>query len=181
MHRPLELHPQSQCTAVTGIEVEATRPRPASLALLYRVSGSVNDLRLPALAATGRTDDLWRHTCFEAFIRGSNDAFYYEFNFSPSTQWAAYRFDGYRGGMEQTSGIGAPQIGTRTTGTGLELDVLLELDGLADLASDALWRVGLSAVIEETSGRKSYWALARPPGNTDFHHSHCFALELPRA
>ena len=40
-------------------------------------------------------------------------------------------------------------------------------------------RLGLSAVIEETSGRKSYWALAHPPGKADFHHSDCFALELP--
>jgi hypothetical protein len=34
-------------------------------------------------------------------------------------------------------------------------------------------------VIEETNGRLSYWALAHPPGKPDFHHSDCFALELP--
>jgi hypothetical protein len=36
-------------------------------------------------------------------------------------------------------------------------------------------------VIEETNGRKSYWALAHPPGKPDFHHSDCFALGLPAA
>jgi hypothetical protein len=45
----------------------------------------------------------------------------------------------------------------------------------------ASWRLGLSAVIEETSGRISYWALAHPPGKADFHHSDCFAHELPPA
>jgi hypothetical protein len=36
-------------------------------------------------------------------------------------------------------------------------------------------------VIEERNGRKSYWALAHPPGEPDFHHPACFALELPPA
>ena len=39
--------------------------------------------------------------------------------------------------------------------------------------------IGLSAVIEETDGTKSYWALRHPPGPPDFHHPDCFALELP--
>jgi len=33
-------------------------------------------------------DELWQHTCFEAFIGTSSGAGYYEFNFAPSTQWA---------------------------------------------------------------------------------------------
>ncbi len=41
-------------------------------------------------------------------------------------------------------------------------------------------RLGLSAVIEETDGTKSYWALAHPAeGPPDFHHPDCFALTLP--
>jgi len=39
-------------------------------------------------------------------------------------------------------------------------------------------RIGLSAVIEETDGTKSYWALRHPPGKPDFHHPDCFALTL---
>lgn len=46
---------------------------------------------------------------------------------------------------------------------------------------DGALRVGLSAVIEERRGAKSYWALAHPAGKPDFHHSDCFALELPAA
>jgi hypothetical protein len=49
------------------------------------------------------------------------------------------------------------------------------------LPDEGAWRLGLSAVIEETNGRKSYWALSHPPGKPDFHHSDCFALELPAA
>ena len=41
------------------------------------------------------------------------------------------------------------------------------------------WRLGLSAVLEEKDGTKSYWALAHPPGAPDFHHPDCFAAQLP--
>jgi hypothetical protein len=41
-----------------------------------------------------------------------------------------------------------------------------------------MWRLGLSAIIEEASGRRSYWALAHPPGKPDFHHPDSFALRV---
>jgi hypothetical protein len=37
---------------------------------------------------------------------------------------------------------------------------------------------GFSAVIADKGGRIAYWALAHPPGNADFHHKDCFALQL---
>jgi hypothetical protein len=39
--------------------------------------------------------------------------------------------------------------------------------------------IGLTAVLEQTDGTKSYWALAHPPGKPDFHDPACFALEFP--
>jgi hypothetical protein len=60
-----------------------------------------------------------------------------------------------------------------------ELKMFLELGRLADLRADARWRLGLSAVIEDMAGGKSYWALAHPPGKADFHHADSFARELP--
>lgn len=44
---------------------------------------------------------------------------------------------------------------------------------------DSVAVIALSAVIEETGGHKSYWALAHPPGQPDFHHPTCFAATLP--
>ena len=37
--------------------------------------------------------------------------------------------------------------------------------------SESFIRVSITAVIEEKGGRKSYWALAHPPGRPDFHHA----------
>jgi hypothetical protein len=96
-------------------------------------------------------------------------------------QWAAYRFASHRNGMSIANGIGAPHLRAQMNHARYEFEVGLDLDGLPDLPSDLSWHLGLSAVIEETSGRKSYWALKHPSGDADFHHSDCFALELPAA
>ncbi len=141
MRLVLKLHPDSLCTAATRVEVDVARPRPGGLLLSYVVTGKIGELRLPPVAAAARTDELWRHTCFEAFVRTSG-APYYEFNFAPSTQWAAYRFSGYRSGMRVATEIGAPRIELRSAPECYTLQASLELDRLSDLPRDAAWRLG---------------------------------------
>lgn len=181
MRQALVLHPQSRCAAVSRIDVEAARPRPGNLVLRYVVTGEIGGLRLPPPDAPSRADGLWQHTCFEVFVHTVPGAPYYEFNFAPSAQWAAYRFTGYRSGMVTVSEINAPRFEMRSNGGTYELHAMLELDRLPGLAAEAPWRLGLAAVIEEKAGRKSYWALAHPPGRPDFHHSDCFATDLAAA
>jgi hypothetical protein len=178
MRLALRLHPDSLCSAVTRIDVDVARPHAGSLLLSYFVTGKIGDLRLPPVVTAARADGLWERTCFEAFVGTSGDAAYYEFNFAPSTQWAAYRFSSYRSGMRIATEMSAPQIDGQSSPERYILQAALELDWLSSLPSGARWRLGLSAVIEETSGRKSYWALAHPSGKPDFHHSDCFAHEL---
>jgi len=177
MRRALKLHPDSVCQAVTRIEVDVAREGVGTLVFHYAVTGQIGDLRLPPVTTPARTDELWRHTGFEAFVRALPGTAYYEFNFAPSTQWVAYRFDSYRSGRLVAAEISAPRIDVQTAPGHFTLRAVLELGALSDLPRDA-WRLGLSAVIEETGGHKSYWALAHPPGKPDFHHGDCFALEL---
>jgi len=178
MRLALKLHPDSHCAAVTRIDIDIARPHADHLLLSYIVTGEIGGLRLPPVVEATRTDELWRHTCFEAFLRVGPGEAYYEFNFAPSTQWAAYRFERYRTGMRVADGIGAPQIEAQSAPDHYALRAALEL---SHLPHDMPWRLGLSAVIEETSGNKSYWALAHPPGRADFHHADCFAHQLPPA
>ena len=173
MRHALRLHPDSRCAAVTGIEVAVARPQAGELALHYFVTGKMSDVRLPPVTAPARTDELWRHTCLEAFVRAGSG--YLEFNFSPSTAWAAYRFSAYRAGMAPAMDVRAPRLEVRSSAVSFEMEVLLALP------DDATGPLGLSAVIEETGGGKSYWALVHPPGRADFHHADCFALQLPAA
>lgn len=179
MRQALKLHPDSSCAAVTRIEVAVARPHAAGLLLRYVVAGKIGDLCLPPVVASARADELWRHTCFEAFICPAPGKAYYEFNVAPSTQWAAYRFNGYRSGMRVATVIGTPEIDVRSRPECCTVQASLVFNEEADLPRAETWRLGLSAVIEETNGRKSYWALAHPPGRPDFHHSDCFTCELP--
>ena len=181
MRQSLKIHPDSRCAAALDIEVHVARSRTKSLALRYIVTGDLTDLRMPAVTAPTRADGLWRHTCFEAFVRASPRTAYYEFNFAPSMQWAAYRFSAYRSGRADASDVGAPRFDARTSGTSYELQVAIEMGQASELPNDLPWQLALSAVVEETSGQVSYWALAHPPGQPDFHHSDCFALDLPAA
>jgi len=173
MRHLLKLHPDSRCDTVTAVDVDVARSRAGALRLSYEVSGDIGGLRLPPIAAPARTDELWRHTCFEAFIRPQAGAAYFELNFSPSTQWAAYRFDGYRTNMRAAE-TAAPRVDLQTAPACLNLVATLELGALPS----GPWRLGLSAVIEEASGRLSYWALAHPPGRPDFHHADCFMCKI---
>jgi len=169
MRLSLTPHPATPCRAVTAITVEVTRGRGGTLRLCYTVSGEIDALAMPGPAAPERADDLWRLTCFEAFVRPSEDGAYFEFNLSPSGRWAAYAFSGYREGMADLA-IPAPRIDVRRDAARFELEADLDLGSAPGLPPDAPWRLGLSAVIEEAGGQKSYWALAHPPGKPDFHH-----------
>jgi len=178
MSLALKLHRDSRCAAVTHIDVDISRPRAGALVLSYIVSGRIAELRLPPVMASGRADELWRRTCFEVFLLPAPGEVYYELNFAPSTQWAAYRFDRYRTGMRVADEIGAPHIEAQSAPDRFALQAALELSRLPD---NAPWRLGLAAVIEETGGATSYWALAHPPGTPDFHHADCFACEISPA
>ena len=142
------------------------------LVLRWVVKG-VEALAVPGFAGKGRGDDLWQTTCGELFLKDREGAGYREFNFSPSERWAAYRFESYHEGRTDED-IPSPEVSSES---GQFLFVLTALLDAAILEGSDL--AGLSAVIEEKDGTKSYWALAHPPGKPDFHDPACFALPLP--
>lgn len=180
MGHALKLHPDSRCDTVSAIEVDVARPQPTELTLQYTLVGRMGGVSVPAAAAPARADGLWRHTCFEAFIRAGSRSAYHEFNFAPSMRWAAFGFDDYRSGMGPAMDV-EPRLHVHADESSLVMQVTLALDHVLGRVADSPWRIGLSAVIEETSGRLSYWALAHRPGKPDFHHPDCFALTLPPA
>ena len=178
MRHLLKPHPDAPCPAVTSIELEIERGPGRALALRYILTGRIAALAIPAPAPSRRADELWRHTCLEAFVRPEDGEAYYELNLSPSTEWAAYRLSGYREGLTPVAAIAPPRIAVESTGDRLILTAAIDLTAVPDLLLDAPWRGGLSAVIEAADGSKAYWALAHAPGKPDFHHPDCFALRL---
>ena len=173
MHRALILHPTSRCAAASRIDVDASRSRAGLLALRYSIGGKISSIRMPPHASPARADNLWQRTCFEAFVRVGDDPGYVEFNFSPSGEWAAYRFTRWREGMANLEIPQPPRIETVATESRYTAHVELRLD-----LPPSPWCLALTAVIEEADATKSYWALAHPPGKPDFHHADGFALDL---
>lgn len=175
--RPLFLHPSTPQSAASRVEADALRLDPSRVALRFRIVGALENIRLPPPGPPVRTDELWRRTCLEAFLRPPGEEAYHELNLSPSTAWAAYRFDGYRRGMARAEAL--VRIHTASSADVFELQAEVALEGDARLARADHWSVGLSAVIEGADGSIAYWALAHPAGKPDFHHRDCFALDLP--
>lgn len=209
MKASLVCHPDTPCGALRGIDVELSRlggRRGARrFALRFVASGNIRALEAPHhVTRKDRADDLWRHTCFEAFVRVGDGKAYHEFNFAPSGAWNAYRFLDYRDGMAREEAVEPPAIETDVRQAPLSAD---DAEGLRAAGLDPLdrfetpfftltaniemertllpidvpWHFGLSAIIEERNGNRSYWALKHPPGAPDFHHPDCFDLELPAA
>jgi hypothetical protein len=148
------------------------------LQITYMLNGVIRTLKVPDKGSSRRVDRLWEHTCFEAFIRVDGDPSYYEFNFSPSTEWAAYWFRNYRDGGPMPDETCAPEILVRRDVDRIELAAIVHLDQLPAIPLGATLRIGLSAVIEADDGTLSYWAIKHPAPKPDFHHYDSFALEL---
>ncbi|MDZ4761234.1 MAG: DOMON-like domain-containing protein [Alphaproteobacteria bacterium] len=159
------------------IRVGLERQTPTALVLRYEVSGAVDVILVQAITQTAQADNLWKHTCFEVFVAPSTGEAYFEFNLSPSSQWAAYRFQGYRTGMSVIHEIRAPLITLSQDGQ-LVLSASLDLGSLLEFAAEPSWRVGVSAVIEDSDGNLSYWALTHPQAKPDFHHPDSFVIHL---
>ena len=181
MQLVLHPHPAGTVSAVERLTVAIARPTPDRVTIRYRLTGAVGQLVLPPHSASQRADDLWRTTCFELFVQAGDGPDYSEFNFAPSSRWAAYDFAGYRLRTAELPAIAAPSIALAVQDDALVLAVDLVLPASSPLVAAPLWRIGPTAVIEQRDGRFGWWALAHPPGQPDFHDSHCFAAELRAA
>ena len=170
MHATLVPHPTTAIGPVAHIQVELVREG-AGLWLRFTAGGDVDRVLWPDPATAARADELWRHTCFEVFVRTPDG--YREYNLSPSGQWASYAFDGYRNDMRD-----AGEVATLEPLDGASDQVALE--ARIQLPPDAS-ALGLSAVVEDVDGGVSYWALAHPSDKPDFHHPDSFTLALPAA
>jgi hypothetical protein len=173
-------HPVTERGAMQGLvedlAVDVARLS-GKLVLLYRLRGELEALRLPEPRPPSRTDGLWRHTCFEAFIGHAGASEYWEYNFSPSGAWAAYHFSAYREGMAPLMKGAPPMLRLHTGDDHVDLEVGVDLAWLARSPAVGL-RLGLAAVIEDRAQVLSYWALKHPVEKPDFHHAGGFVIDL---
>jgi hypothetical protein len=160
-------------------KVWATVDHAASLAAVattniwFGVGAPAERFVIAEAAEPERAEDLWKATCFEAFLRALGDEAYREWNFAPSGQWASYAFSAYRENMASAEVDQPPYIRMEDNLTWWAVGATIAV------LADTNWELGLSAVIEEKDGTKSYWALAHPREKPDFHDPGCFVARLP--
>ena len=169
----LVAHPAHPPLAVRRVEARVLSIADAWVRVRWRVDG-VSKLVVPPFAGRGRANDLWQTTCFEMFAKAPGEEGYSEFNLSPSERWAAYDFTGYREGMREREFRREPDC-TMRAGLAMALfDAALPREQVPQPPC----ALGLSAVIEEEGGVKSYWALAHAGEKPDFHDPACFTARL---
>jgi hypothetical protein len=167
-------HPLSSPLATVMARVELEHP--TRLMIEYSLTGDLKELAIPHRTVSRRAERLWEHTCFEAFVAPASGASYLELNFAPSTQWAAYAFDGYRHGMRPLELARAPTVEVAGTANELRVTADMELGGFAGASWP--WRIGLSAVVEDRAGGRAYYALEHPHEKPDFHDAAAFTVLL---
>jgi hypothetical protein len=176
----LDCHSSTRGTvagAVSTIRGLASRTANGQLQVTFRLDGELSRIRVPSPGLARTNTELWRHTCFEAFIAAAGQAAYHELNFAPSGEWCIYAFRDYRDGGPLADETLRPRIDVRSTDRQLELDALIRLDILSANHPVVPLRIGLSAVIETSDGL-SYWALRHPGPKPDFHNADGFVLRL---
>ena len=174
----LVCHPATPGRAIDAMSVALERRPNGMITLEYSVTGDIGALRFAPEGDPERVDGLWQHSCFEMFARASCEIEYTEFNLAPSHQWAAYQFDNYREGSRKADIDQPPEIESRRMDRRFELSAQIQLP---KTLIDRDLEIGLSAVIEDKSRDKSYWALVHPSQKPDFHHKDCFVLHLKAA
>jgi hypothetical protein len=173
----LTCHPNTACSAVQAVQVSVGLSPQGALQLGYAVAGDLAQIAVPAPQPPVAVDGLWEHTCFEVFIAVAGCPHYREFNFSPSSQWAAYAFCGYRARSVWTASQ-KPRVSFAKSHDRLLLSAVIAAADLPENSEGLPFQLGLTAVIETSADNCSYWSLHHPTAQPDFHHRAGFTLTL---
>lgn len=162
-----------------GVTIGGSIARRAdTLSVRFEVRGNLSKLSIPAAAESPRRKDrLWEETCLELFLGTADSMEYWEFNFSPSGHWNAYRFTRYREGMREEPAITSLSFDVRRDPEALLLTAEIGIGKIVPAGKDLAATV--AAVIGTIDGGKIHWAPVHPASRPDFHRRDGFALTLP--
>jgi hypothetical protein len=163
-------HPGQPAPTGYSVRAAAAWTGPGRLRLRYDVRGPAGTLRWPpATRLAERRDGLWQHTCCEAFIHTGGGS-YLELNLAPEGHWAAYAFTAYRKRAARAPDLPAPQVLAESARDADGAHWTLQAEVALPLAIATHASLGLCAVLESArDATLSYWALAHPRAQPDFH------------
>ncbi len=151
--------------------------RDLTLALRYELRGDLAVVALPKPAdRPARRNRLWQETCCEFFLAPQNLPQYWEFNLSFAGHWNVYGFENYRQGMREEPALAALPFTVTQTSASLLLTLKVELSGF--IPAGRPLGAAIAAVIQARDGTLTYWALAHPGPQPDFHRRDAFIINL---
>jgi hypothetical protein len=149
------------------------------LELRYVVRGALADVVFPPpVAQPLRRHGLWQTTCFELFLAPRGSERYWEFNVSPSGDWNAYRFTGYRCRMQEERAFSSLPCLLESRSDVLSLQFCLDLRAILPEIPEL--EAGVAATLLHQERPMTFWALAHPGAEPDFHRRDAFLLPLSR-
>ena len=148
------------------------------LSIRYAVTREIDSLLLPAFSnSPTRKHDLWRATCFEFFLAVKDQPAYWEFNMSPSGDWNVYAVDAYRQvNMREESAFTQLPFNFQKTDRELRLDISVDLSKIIQTGQEI--QAGITTILQTMDDNESYWALAHPGVQADFHLRESFLIKL---
>ncbi len=155
--------------------------RPFVLHLDFVLKADLREILLPEkFEGAERTDNLWEHTCFEAFISLESGPEYLEVNLAPSGQWNIYEFSSYRASRIEAEQVNCkPLILKAKTNFNIQTEIdLSQVAWIKNSKKNMDLQIGLTGVIELKNHVKSYCALTHKSDKPDFHRKESFILRL---
>lgn len=144
----------------------------------YYITGETENIRFPERSISPmRKDGLWADTCFEFFLAPRGNPQYWEFNLSPAGDWNVYRMDAYRRvGFREEVSIQHLTFEVKMEPGSIAINARVQL---APLISDSeRIQVGVSCIVQNIDQHETYWALAHPETQPDFHLRESFLIEI---
>ena len=151
-----------------------------TLQITYQLEGELAELRIPNCSGQPlRQDLLWQTTCLEFFLAAADNCDYWEYNLSPAGHWNVYHLEGYRQGLAAEPGYKQLPFSVKRDDQQLSLSLTCALPPALTIPRAAAGlTLGVSAVLQSSSGELTYWALAHPGSEPDFHHRDGFCLKF---
>jgi hypothetical protein len=147
------------------------------LSIDYQLFGDLNAISIdPLTSVPSRQFHLWEATCFEFFIGIPGDANYWEFNLSPSGNWAVFALDDYRQGLRNELAFASLPFKVDRYPNYITLSLEFDLSEL--ILSEQDLEMSVTTVIKSSQDDLSYWAISHSGKQADFHLRDNFVISL---
>ncbi len=148
-----------------------------TLSIEYQLFGDLNAISIvPPVKEPSRQFHLWEATCFEFFVGIPGDRNYWEFNLSPSGDWAVFALDDYRQGLRDELAFTSLPFKVDRYPNYITLSLEFDLSELILPEQDL--EMSVTTVTKSSQNDLSYWAISHSGKQADFHLRDSFVISL---